>query len=548
MSENANSRAARRPKTGKGLGKIIYIALTVCVVTAAALYFTWPREKAALTVASRTDVIEYFENNGITAYFEKTLDLDIQWLDYGTEEIKARVLEDVGKEDLPDVYMGLGLYSGDISALGPDLFEDIGNYVDAETSVFKAALADDTSRRADMEIGGRIYSFPTLSEAYSSEYPQKVWINTNWLQQLGRDMPTTVDEFYRVLLEIKQRGDINGNGAADEVPLGVAYGAGGESTFGFLINAFITSDYDLSATQNYLNLDDSGRVYTGVTEPQFRDALKYIQRLFREGLVDANAFDQGVDALMAGTADAEKYGVIAAQDLAAVFHDVGRASAYQPLPPLNGGNVATLVRRSQVKTGGFLLAKDTPKYLDALRLGDAMLTQEGTLTILYGPEGQGWAQADDRIGSMGGLSTTWKLLDGALSGPPARVPLWYSSSVPLSQQAVPGSDGQADLKTADNWPGYLNQVTRESYEPVGRAVLKNTLPELVLSDAQEAELNREGGNVRAGILDTLYASCRALVTADEDIDAAFGDYTRALDEKGLSKLISLVQEAYDRRR
>jgi putative aldouronate transport system substrate-binding protein len=549
MSENAKSRAAKRPKRknpGRNLGKVIYIALAVLVVTAAILFFTWPRETPSLTVAARTDVIAYFEVNGITDYFEETLNLEIFWRDYGTENISARVLEDVGKEDQPDVYMGLGLNSGDIATLGPELFMDITNVVDSETTIFRAALADDTSRRGEMEIDGHIYSFPTLSEAYSAEYPQKVWINTQWLQQLGRDVPETVDEFYRILLEIQQK-DMNGNGLDDEVPLGVAYGARNESTFGFLINAFLTSDYDLSDAQNYLNLDDSGRVYAGVVEPQFRDALTYIQRLFREELVDANAFDQGLEALRAGSAGAEKYGVIAAQDLVAVFGDAGRAAAYQPLPPLSGGNQTTLARRSQVKTGGFLLNKNTLKYADALRLGDAMLTLEGTLTVLYGPENTGWAKADDRIAAMGGLSATWKLLNGALSGPPARVPQWYSSSVLLSQQAIPGADGAADLKTAANWQGYLNQVTREVYEPVGRAHLKNTLPELVLSAAQEAQMSAEGVDLGA-IQDTLYATCRDFVTGDENIEGAFSDFVSALDEKGLTKLVGYFQDAYDRRR
>src|SRR5699024_7776392 len=47
----------------------------------------------------------------------------------------------------------------------------------------------------------------------------KPWINEEWLDNLGMDMPETTEEFYEYLKAVKEQ-DPNGNGKADEVPFG----------------------------------------------------------------------------------------------------------------------------------------------------------------------------------------------------------------------------------------------------------------------------------------------------------------------------------------
>ena len=60
---------------------------------------------------------------------------------------------------------------------------------------------------------GNIYSLPDFSECYHCSVAQKAWINTEWLDALGLDMPGTTAELETVL-EAFQTGDPNGNGQA----------------------------------------------------------------------------------------------------------------------------------------------------------------------------------------------------------------------------------------------------------------------------------------------------------------------------------------------
>lgn len=541
---------------GKGkrrnLIKIIAIAVAVCLVAGAITsYFVFFR-KTKITVAARSDVISYFDENGVTEYLEKAAKVKISWQDYGSEDVYTRVQQDIGKKqsELPDVYLGLGLYEEQVRVLSRDLFMDITNLVDSVSKEYKNVIAEDTSRQAEMQIDGKIYSYPYLQENYAASYPQKVWINSEWLTSIGADIPKTTEEFYNVLVKFKN-SDPNGNAKKDEVPLGVAYKGANFSTLGFLVNAFVTSEYDLSENQGYINVNDAGEVYTAVTDPKFKEALQYIQKLFQQGLINQDAFTKDADMFLQGSKGNETYGVIAAQDLNVLFNDPTRAASYVPLPPLDGGNQATLVRRTQAKATGFMLSKETEQYKAALALGDAMLSMEGTLTICYGPEGTGWNYADNTVASMGGTETKWALLPDATEGAdligsiPGGLPLWNSAAVQMSRQAMADDNGKVNLQTADNWQGYLNQVTREVYEPVGKQNLKNTLPEIVLSDEQEAALNQKS-NVRADIFAYLSSTCKGFVTGKTDINGAWDNYVKTLKDKGLETLLQMMQEAYDR--
>ncbi|MDR3209635.1 MAG: extracellular solute-binding protein [Oscillospiraceae bacterium] len=549
-----NASGKRKP-VGKTKLKLIIVlgALVVVLIAGVLLYlgFQTPADEAAepatnLKIASRTDVIAYFDARGVTDYLENKLNFTIEWVDYGVENVYDRLLEDIGKAptDLPDAYLGLGLSEIDFRTIAPDVFQNLNNLQATGTTFLKQAINEDTSRLTEMQTDGQLYSFPSLYESYAEEYPQKIWINAQWMLQLGLPIPSTTEEFYNVLRLFKET-DMNGNGADDEIPLGVAYSGVSHAGFGFLVNAFVTSDYDLSESQGYLNVSDGGEVYTAVTTPQFKDALKYIQRLFAEGLVDANAFTLGAETFLNGSTNSERFGVIAAQDLNAVFNNTERAAAYIPLAPLDGGNRATLVRRTSVKTGGYMVSLNTARLKEAVRLGDAMMDMEGTLTILYGAEGAGWEYADSRVAAMGGTETMWRALGAPELAMPATIPFWMSAAVVLSQEAGADENGEVSLQTAANWQGYLNYVTREVYEPVGRPVIKNVLPELTLTSSQQQELDASG-NVRAQIYSYLTETCRRLVTTDADIDAEFPGFVQTLQNTGLTKLLTLLQDALER--
>ena len=529
---------------------IRYISLFLCVLTMLQVLAGCSGGAAEVKVAARTEVIAYFNENNLTEYFEKKANIKIKWVDYGSENLYERLQEDMGKKasDLPDAYLGMGLFDNEMTAIADTLFMDLTNVIDNSTVEFAKVIAEDTSRKADMEIGGRIYSYPSFYEDYANEFPQKMWVNKQWLAKVQAEMPQNVKEFKELLQAFKDN-DPNGNGEEDEIPLGIAYDGGSFSTFGFLINAFLPTDFDLSDNQGYLNTDIQGNVYAGVTDERFKAALEYLNGLVDAELVSDDVFKTTPETLRDGTAEMEKYGVIAASDIRNIFMDEERLANYEPIPPLASvdgeTDTTSYSRLTKVQTGGYMLAKDTEKMAEAIRFGDAMLENAGTLSLVYGAEDTGWSKADGRITAMGGATTTWKLLDTEKIGEApftnlkGAIPYWYSASLHMSQQAVPGDNDTVNLKTNENWGGYINQITSEIYEAPGRRYSQYALPELVIS---------ADGNMRGDIFDYLLESTRDFVTGEKDLEKDWDNYVKELDRKGLQELIDLTQKAYDRQK
>ena len=64
---------------------------------------------------------------------------------------------------------------------------------------------------------GAIYGLPQAVIAPEMRVPSKMFINKKALEIAGMEQPADLDEFYKLLVAIRD-GDQNGNGQADERP------------------------------------------------------------------------------------------------------------------------------------------------------------------------------------------------------------------------------------------------------------------------------------------------------------------------------------------
>lgn len=137
----------------------------------------------------------------------------------------------------------------------------------------------------DMHVApdGNIYSICRFSECGHCRAANKIYVNMEWLEKLGLEIPTTTEEFYEMLKAFKEQ-DPNGNGQADEIPL-----SGVESWTGGFLNAFLEID---DYNEKYVADIDGQIVFQANTE-EFREALRYLNKLYTEGLVDPAAFNPG---------------------------------------------------------------------------------------------------------------------------------------------------------------------------------------------------------------------------------------------------------------
>jgi putative aldouronate transport system substrate-binding protein len=142
---------------------------------------------------------------------------------------------------------------------------------------------------------GAIYGMPKVEAGcFHCSMSQKFWIYTPWLDALDLDVPETTEEFYEVLLAFKTQ-DPNGNGEADEVPLSGATTAWNGDPLPFIMNSFIYTDKG-----HFLQRQGSSVEFVANT-PEWREGLRFMNRLYDEGLLGPEAYIQNQAQLRAMT-------------------------------------------------------------------------------------------------------------------------------------------------------------------------------------------------------------------------------------------------------
>ena len=97
-----------------------------------------------------------------------------------------------------------------LEELIPEYAPNLQKLIDEDPAILSRITAPD----------GHIYALPAIFTLTAAR-DDKFWINTSWLEQVGKEIPTTVDELEDVLRAFKGV-DFNENGEADEYPMGIS--------------------------------------------------------------------------------------------------------------------------------------------------------------------------------------------------------------------------------------------------------------------------------------------------------------------------------------
>lgn len=224
--------------------------------------------------------LPFYENLYKAAGVKPKLEL-LEYITYA-DAVKPRLAAGIGLADivrLPD-------NDADMSYIKAGLFIDLTDLIDKYGFNLKPALEQYGATLDDLRTpDGKIYYMPTLSNA--NLLGHCLQINTQWLAKLGLDEPTTVDELYTVLKAFKEN-DCNGNGDMDdEIPLTVK-----RADYLKLIGAF----WGLDLMTGY-HLDNEGKVHSSFATESYRAYLTYMNKLYKEGLLDPEFASNSTDIL-----------------------------------------------------------------------------------------------------------------------------------------------------------------------------------------------------------------------------------------------------------
>ncbi|MCM3782785.1 ABC transporter substrate-binding protein [Neobacillus mesonae] len=273
---------------------------------------------------------------------EEKKGVHIDWKNYTNDVFVEKRNLAVASGELPDAIFDAGYGDYDLLKLAKDgAIIPLNDLIEQYMPNFRKVLEEAPEYKSMITApDGNIYSFPWIEELGSGkERIQAVdnlpWINVEWLNNLGLEMPKTTEELKEVLIAFKTQ-DPNGNGQADEIPLSFINKPGGEDL------TFLFASFGLGENWDHTVVTDEGKVVFTAAEEGYKEAIKFINELYNEGLIDIEAYTQDWNTYLAKGKD-HNYGVYFTWDKANI---TGMNDSYDVMPPLAGPDGKVNVTRT----------------------------------------------------------------------------------------------------------------------------------------------------------------------------------------------------------
>lgn len=354
---------------------------------------------------------------------------------------------------------------------------------------------------------GHIYTIPYVCSDTMVGYAP--YINTEWLEAVGMEMPTTTDEFVEVLRAFKEK-DPNGNGEKDEIP----FSADPNNKH---IEA-MAGWFGMPMDKVGMTMNGEEPMYAGVST-KYREFLSWFNSLYEEGLIDLELYTQD-SATWEGKGNQDLYGCSIAYESGEFSGDeklptVGR---FDVLPVLNTDNGGMWLR----DTNGFSVYRtqavitDNAKNPEIIaRWFDNAFELENGIGCNRGPVGIAVTKQDDGYHGVDPKTLSQEQQEELSWGN-----LW-PQSLP---KYLP-----ADFEFVEDNPLYKeHDALEEKYEPY---LTKNVIPSFWV-DLDKVDLYAD---INTAITDYFTQQQAMFITGELDIDddAAWQAYVDGIKNLGL---------------
>lgn len=214
-------------------------------------------------------------------------------------------------------------------------------------------------------------------------------MRSDWLENIGLDIPTNMDEWYNVLTAFKNN-DPNGDGANNEVPF---EGTG--------LDMFAPA---FGIRRTYFIRPETGKVAFGPIEPEYKEYLATLNKWYNEGLIGPNSIltdgkltDANITADIAGSFKAltnawEKY--------LPALQEKNPNADFVPVPwPKTVDGIAYTDRTelmNHINKETTIITSSCKNPEAAARLIDYMYSDEGSFLLSWGFEGESYEIVDGK--------------------------------------------------------------------------------------------------------------------------------------------------------
>lgn len=511
------------------------------------------KEPITLTVFAPANTEGSWEDNAQVKELEEATGIHLEWQTCASSDnVQEKLSTMFASGEMPDIIL-TGVSSGNRydkateQALGEQgLVLPLNDYLDTVSVGYKQAFEEiDGLKEYITTPDGNIYSLPNIDGSLHVQYNMKLWINTQWLDNLGLDMPTTTEEFYEVMKAFKEK-DANGNGDPnDEIPLSTVTSGAGTQLDGFLMNPF-----QLTSETNKLYVDN-GKVTFAPAQEGYKEGLKYLNQLYAEGLLNPESFTQDKnnqvnvneagDECVIGAFLAQRPGY--ACDLSTEPYSK-KWEQYQSLAPLAGPDgqcVASWNPYVMFQSGMTFISSSCTNPEAAFRLLDYISTQ--TYRSSLGIEGVHYELLDagtTELGLDGETKALYKRTNADTTNQSlGQLVALVRTPEFLAAEATNPNPYAEDVKPLNGRQVVMYKASLE-HQKVQQS-LDSVMPDLYMSQADSSEMSL----IKTNIMDTQKEYMVQFITGAKNIDSEWDSYLKALDNVGLARYLELLQKAYD---
>lgn len=495
-----------------------------------------------------------YDDNEVLNNMMEEAGIEIEW-NTMSDSLSEKVNIQIAGGDLADAYMGVGFSNYELTTYGEDgTFIDLTEYINEETmpNLTKILNEHPEIKAAITMNDGKIYGLPSgeqmgtagigKDEDYSIfTVPQFSMINKAWLDDLGLEVPTTIDELHDVLVAFKENdmaAKMYGAEAGSTIPMSTGFDqwCWGQNVFyaGFGFTNWINDVCD------DLVLNDDGTVDFVSDNDNYRDALTYFSNWYQEGLMDPEMFSQDTTQLMAKC----QQGYVGVSTWWYIEELMGDYSDdYVFLPILTGpaGTEYEGTKNVTVRTGGatnsgnlsITSACGNPAAL--LSFFDKWYEGENVMQLQYGPIGTYFTSQDENgvwnsitddesqekyNKSAGELKSYYEV-----AGPKLILSNYYSEYFNMEDRAIE--------RLTDLYDYWMPQVNSTAVYPMDCVYTQDELDVIdrYKTDFQNAVSEQEGIWLKDG------------GPTDEEWEAY---KSKLADSCGMNDLLKVYQDAYNR--
>jgi len=508
------------------------------------------REVITITMAVNTQTPDA-EATHLHAYLLENFKINLEVTEYNSENWETQLTLMLAEDNLPDIISNTGMTFAEFNEYANEgYFLNLTPYLEQVPNL-QAIFEQYPSYRQQMtNTDGNIYGLSQLT-TINQNAPARGFIDERWLANVGKEVPRTVDELYEVLKAFKEQ-DANGNGdAKDEVPMYVGADYNNRNNaFRIVANAFgVFSD---SPTRK-LVVGEDGKLFAPWNTDNWKDLMKYMNKLFEEGLIDTNYVVRTSDEFKQMVAE-ERVGIFGAN---APFAQAGLKIDYdanfQYFHPMTSQYVekSTLVLTSGASTNVSFAMNANIEPEKAQRLCEMInwiYTVDGAFGIGMGVQGLDWeynyTQWSDEWGVLEMFcpegyanSNEYKLqaciINGAFSMYSPAEGRDYKLTDIVSDDVLYNDE---EFAKRCGWFCLVEQGIRESEVKV------ESLASLVYTKDE----SKERASIVTDITSYVEQMTTQFITGEADIDASWDTYVATLEQMQIDRWVEIDQTAYDR--